>query len=96
MIGTLNYVTGYTDFSSDEEEQSGNYFPFSLEVSGTNMTFKKNGEVSKESIPFEKDNVFRITSQTDKFEVLVDNVSVITFDFSEAELKTAPKSRSKK
>lgn len=96
MIGTLNYVTGYTDFSSSEEEQSGNYFPFSLEVSGTNMTFKKNGEVSKESIPFEKDNVFRITSQTDKFEVLVDNVSVITFDFSETELKTAAKSRSKK
>ena len=96
MIGTLNYVTGYTDFSSNEEEQSGNYFPFSLEVSGTNMTFKKNEEVSKESIPFEKDNVFRITSQTDKFEVLVDNVSVITFDFSETELKTAAKSRSKK
>lgn len=60
------------------------------------MTFKKNGEVSKENIPFEKENVFRITSQTDKFEVLVDNESVITFDFSEVELKTATKSRSKK
>ena len=60
------------------------------------MTFKKNGEISKESIPFEKDNVFRVTSQTDKFEVLVDNQSVITFDFSETELKAAAKSRSKK
>lgn len=96
VTGTLNYVTGYTDFSSNEEEQSGNYFPFSLEVSGTNMTFKKNGEVSKESIPFEKDNVFRITSKTDKFEVLVDNESVITFDFSETKLKTATRSRNKK
>lgn len=60
------------------------------------MTFKKNGEVSKENILFEKNNVFRITSKTDKFEVLVDNESVITFDFSEVELKTATKSRSKK
>lgn len=60
------------------------------------MTFKKNGEVSKENIPFEKDNVFRITSQTDKFEVLVDNQSVITFDFTEVELKTAAKPKSKK
>lgn len=55
------------------------------------MTFKKNGEVSKENIPFEKNNVFRVTSQTDKFEVLVDNQSVITFDFSETELKTVTK-----
>lgn len=60
------------------------------------MTFKKNGEASKENIPFEQDNVFRVTSQTDKFEVLVDNESVITFDFSETELKTAAKSRNKK
>lgn len=60
------------------------------------MTFKKNGEASKENIPFEQDNVFRVTSQTDKFEVLVDNQSVITFDFSETELKTAAKSRNKK
>lgn len=97
VTGTLNYVTGYTGFNSTVvEEQSGNYFPFSLEVTGTNMTFKKNGEVSKENIPFEKNNVFRITSKTDKFEVLVDNESVITFDFSEVELKTATKSRSKK
>ena len=96
VTGTLNYVTGYTDFSSNEEEQSGNYFPFSLEVTGTNMTFKKNGETSKENISFEKDNVFRITSQTDKFEVLVDNQSVITFDFSETKLKKVTKSRSRK
>lgn len=97
VTGILNYVTEYTGFNSTVvEEQSGNYFPFSLEVTGTNMTFKKNGEVSKENIPFEKNNVFRITSKTDKFEVLVDNESVITFDFSEVELKTATKSRSKK
>lgn len=25
IIGTLNYVTGYTGFSGDPEEQSGNY-----------------------------------------------------------------------
>ena len=55
------------------------------------MTFKKNGEVSKENIPFEKNNVFRVTSQTDKFEVLVDNQSVITFDFFRNRIKNSYK-----
>lgn len=50
------------------------------------MTFKKNGAETKKDIPFEKDNVFRIT-KTDKFEVLVDNESIVTFDFSSAIFK---------
>ena len=47
------------------------------------MTFKKNGVVSKESIPFEADNVFRVTG-SDTFTVLVDDEEVITFSFSGA------------
>ena len=45
------------------------------------MTFKKNGEASKENIPWEADNVFRVTS-SDTFEVLVDDESVVIFNFA--------------
>lgn len=38
---TLKKVEGFTDFSSVEKEQSGHYFPFSLTVTGSKMTFKK-------------------------------------------------------
>ena len=87
VTGKLKNVTGYTEFSSVEDEQSGHYFPFTLVNTGTNMTFKKNGAVSKDSIPFEANNVFRITSNTDTFEVLVDGASVITFKFTDTVLE---------
>ena len=83
VVGTFHYVTGFTGFSSEPEEQAGYYFPFHLTKSGTKMTFKKNGSTSKENIPFEKNNVFRIT-KTVKFEVLVDNESVVIFNFANA------------
>lgn len=47
------------------------------------MTFKKNGEETKKDIAWEADNVFRITKD-DTFEVLVDGVSVVTFNFAKA------------
>lgn len=87
VTGTLKNVTGYTGFSSNTAEQSGHYFPFTLVNTGTNMTFKKNGVVSKDSIPFEANNVFRITSNSDTFEVLVDGTSVITFKFTDTVLE---------
>lgn len=82
--GTFKYVTGYTGFNADTpEEQEGYFFPFTLTKSGTTMTFKKNGATTKENIPWEANNVFRVTT-TDTFEVLVDNIPVITFNFAEA------------
>ena len=63
VTGTMKHVTGYTGFNeADPEEQEGYFFPFHLTKSGTNMTFKKNGAASKENIPWEADNVFRVTS----------------------------------
>lgn len=82
--GTFKYVTGYTGFNASEpDEQEGYFFPFSLKNSGTTMTFKKNGSPAKEGIPFEKDNVFRVTS-SDTFTVSVDDEDVITFKFNQA------------
>lgn len=91
--GTFKHVTGFTEFNeSVVEEQSGYYFPFHLTKTGTKMTFKKNGEVTKQDIPFDADIIFRVTS-TDTFEVLVDDVSVVTFNFAKATFNPATKAR---
>lgn len=81
--GNFHYVTGYTEFSSDTSEQSGYYFPFHLTKTGTSMTFKKNGVPTKEGIVFDPDIVFRV-SRGDTFEVIVDEESVVTFNFAGA------------
>lgn len=83
VTGTFKHVTGYTGFSSTAEEQEGYFFPFRLTQTGTTMTFKKNGADAKEGIAWEADNVFRVTS-SDTFEVLVDDVPVVTFNFANA------------
>ena len=84
VMGTFKHVTGYTQFNeSNPEEQEGYFFPFWLSQTGTTMTFKKNGEETKKDIAWEADNVFRIT-KTDTFEVIVDDVSVVTFNFEKA------------
>ena len=90
--GTFNYVTGYTEFSSNPDEQSGYYFPFHLTKTGTSMTFKKNGSLVKEGIPFDPDIVFRV-AKGDAFEVLVDDESVVTFQFGGAAFDTPPISK---
>lgn len=97
VTGNFHYVTGYTGFNEVvPAEQEGYYFPFTLTKSGTTMTFKKNGIESKGEIPWEANNVFRIT-QGDTFEVLVDGAHVVTFSFIGAvfEPKTATKAASK-
>lgn len=80
---TLKKVEGFTDFSSEPSEQSGHYFPFSLTVTGSKMTFKKNGSETKKDINFDKDIIFR-TTKTDTWEVLVDNKSVVKLNFANA------------
>ena len=80
--GTFKHVTGYTGFSDNAEEQEGYYFPFRLAKSGEKMEFRKNGDKSSGEIPWEADNVFRVTA-SDTFEVLVDGESVVTATFAE-------------
>lgn len=83
VTGTFHHVTGYTGFSSEPDEQEGYYFPFHLTKTGSKMTFKKNGSPTKQNIEFDPDIIFRVT-KNDTFEVLVDNQSVVTFNFSGA------------
>lgn len=85
MTGTIKKVTGYTQFSSKTEEQSGYYFPFKLTQSGATMTLKKNGVAAdgKEDMPFDPEIIFRVT-KTDTFTVEVDGSPVVTFKFAKA------------
>lgn len=84
VTGTFHYVTGYTGFNEgNHEEQEGYFFPLTLKKTGTTMTFEKNGSPTKEDIPFEADNVFRVTS-TDTFKVSVDDEEIVSFSFSGA------------
>lgn len=83
VTGTFHHVTEYTEFSSDSDEQEGYYFPFHLTKTGTKMTFKKNGFPTKQGIAFDPDIIFRVTKD-DTFEVLVDDSSVVKFNFAGA------------
>lgn len=84
VVGTFKYVTGFTGFNSTvPEEQEGYFFPFKLTQTGTTMTFKKNGVVTKSEIPFDPDIIFRVT-RNDVFEVDVDGSPVVTLEFSHA------------
>mgnify|MGYP002795456969 CR=1 FL=1 len=80
VFGTFKYVTGYEEFNSaTPEEQEGYFFPFELKKTGSKMTFKKNGNITKNNIGFDKDIVFRV-SLGDRFEVLVDGKHIVTFN----------------
>lgn len=85
VTGTFKKVTGYTQFSSNEEEQNGYYFPFKLTKTGETMTLKKNGVAAegKENMAFDPEIIFRVT-KTDVFSVDVDGVPVVTFNFKKA------------
>ena len=83
VTGTFHHVTGYTEFSSEPDEQEGYYFPFHLTKTGTKMTVKKNGSPTKQGITFDPDIIFRGTKD-DTFEVLVDDSSVVKFNFAGA------------
>lgn len=87
VTGTFHYVTGYMEFSSLPDEQSGYYFPFHLTKTGTTMTFKKNGSPTKQDIAFDPDIIFRV-SKDDDFEVLVDGASVVRFTFTGAKFES--------
>ena len=96
VTGTFHYVTGYTGFNSTEvEEQSGYYFPFTLEKAGEKMSFLKNGEPSKTDIAWEANNVFRVTAG-DTFTIKVDGQDVVTLNFSQASFESVKARRSKR
>ena len=91
VLGTLHYISNFTEFSSISGEQSGNYFPILLDVTGEKMTLKKNGVASegKENMPFDPEIIFRVESNSTTFEIEVDGKSVLSLDFTGATLEPA-------
>ena len=88
VSGTFKKITGFTEFSSKKEEQSGYFFPFKLTKPGTKMTLKKNGvtQPDKENMAFDSEIILRV-SGTDVFNVEVDGAPLISFNFKHATFK---------
>lgn len=89
VTGTVKYIASYPEFSSNPEEQKGNYFPFTLSKTGSQMTIKKNGAPTKENIDYDKDIIFRLTEKTDTISVDVDGEEAVSLSFNGATLQTA-------
>ena len=58
------------------------------------MTCKKNGTPTKQDIVFDPDIIFRV-SQNDTFEVIIDDSSIVTFNFKQASFAPQAKSKSR-
>lgn len=94
VIGTLNYITDYTEFNATKpEEQKGYYFPFELAdgigtVGTSKMTIMKNGVASDEKtdMNYDPELLLRVT-KGDKFSIFVDDEEVITLTFAGAKFK---------
>lgn len=91
VMGTLKYVTGYTQFNASKPaEQEGYFFPLTLAdgigTKGTSkMTLMKNGIASPDEtdMAYDPELLFRV-AQGDKFSVFVDDEEVITLTFAGA------------
>ena len=79
ISGTLNYVTGYTDFSEDTEEQSGNYLALkcTTEDPGDKITVELIGGSTGHPVTLDADRniVLRITdTETQSVKVVATNI----------------------
>ena len=69
VAGTLNYVTGFTAYSDDETEQSGNFLALKFTAASDATTTVKYGNGSAEILDSSMSKVFRVTSPNDTITV---------------------------
>lgn len=90
VAGQLNYVTGYTQYSEDTDEQSGNFLAMNFVIpSDATATGALTGEDAKS---LTGTDVFRVTSNTQKLTVTVTRSGeslTKVFDLSGLTLKSA-------
>lgn len=87
VVGTIKKVSGFTKFSPDATGEA-HYFPFVIKDTGSKMTWKKNGSETRiNNSDFDKDGIIKLSNKTDKWEIIVDQKSVITFNFEKATLE---------
>lgn len=94
ISGTLNHITDYEEFSSNKEEQTGNYlalyFPEAKEGSTITCEIKGEGAVVKKPIEVDKSDgniVLKIANKEQTIEVVCEEKETRTLDLSELELK---------
>ena len=92
VTATLHEYGEFTEFSSNQAEQSGHYFVFMLDdsVNGQKLTIKKNGveREDKKDLEFERGPmIFRVEQTSDYFEIIVDSSPLITLRFTGSTLE---------
>lgn len=89
VVGTINYVTGYTGFNSTKpSEQEGYYFPIKMKATGTKMTIKKNGtaRADKTDMNFDPELLLRIDDNNTTYSVEVDGAEALRLSFKNTKL----------
>lgn len=87
IYGTLKYVTGYTGFSGDVAEQSGNYLALHASVPGVEgVTIKCTNTLTGRTVTLDPDgiNIMRVTNkslQNYKFVASKEGYSSFTREF---------------
>ena len=92
VTGTIHYLKEFKNYSSEPEEQKGNFFPIVLNTTGKKMTLKKTvgGDPQPEkNVDFDPSILVRIPEQDTTFAISVDGKSVLTLDFDEATLESS-------
>ena len=97
ITGKSLYVTEYTGFSSNIDEQTGNYLALSFPeaTQGQEITCELKGEGStvKKPVPVDKKDgliVFKIANKDQTIEIVSEGKETITLDLTQLELKSLP------
>jgi len=83
VTGTLKYVTGYSGFSGEVSEQSGNYLALKFTSDALRVTLTYNGRTA--TLDSDMNAVIRVTDKTEPITITAyDNVSskTVTLDLS--------------
>lgn len=87
VTGTLLYVSEYTEFSSNPEERSGNFFPIYLDKDGSQLITVKDGVTRTQNMPDDKLLVIRLNSENTTVKISVDDAEITTLNFKTATIE---------
>ena len=85
ITGTLKYVTGYTEFSSEAEEQEGNYLAITLKAEPHDVITTSVGERGPVDVTGDGYLVLRLSDTSEPLEVTVTHgtdSATMSFDLS--------------
>lgn len=86
VTGTLKYVSGWTDFSSNEDEQDGNFFPVVLGDKHRDKEITCTGKTTKKATDLEW--VLRVADTSSTFTFSTDeDGTILTLSFKDATLQ---------